>query len=72
MSEATLVENLPEGVWELIVDALLHQARGNPGDVFRLSLVCQWTYVLVVEGIVYDQLHVSSKPVCRQTMRCGV
>ena len=49
MSEAALVENLPEGVWELIVNALLHQARGDPGDVFRLSLVCQRMYVLVVE-----------------------
>ncbi len=72
MSEATLVNILPEGVWELILNSLLYQARGNPGDIFRLSLVCQWTYVLVVEQIVYDQLHVSSKSVCRQTMRCGV
>ncbi len=39
MSEASLVDSLPEVVWELITDALLHHARGNPGDVFRLSLV---------------------------------
>ena len=71
MSEAALVENLPEGVWELIVNALLHHARGNPGDVFRLSLVCQWSYVLVTEELSMT-LHVSIKHVCRQTMRCGI